>query len=185
MISVSQLRKGVTFERDGELYRVLDYQHNKSGRGNAIIRTKLRNLRTGSTTTETFLSGDRVQDVRLDHRTVQYLYNDGDLYYFMDTETFEQPALSKEAVEDILPYLKENTLLELESYEGESIGLELPTTVDLEVVEAPPGYAGDTATGATKEVILETGMRLNVPLFVNAGDVIRVDTRTGEYQTRV
>ena len=185
MISVSQLRKGVTFERDGELYRVLDYQHNKSGRGNAIIRTKLRNLRTGATTTETFLSGDRVQDVRLDHRTVQYLYNDGDLYYFMDMETFEQPALPKETVEDILPYLKENTVLELESYEGEPIGLELPTTVNLEVVEAPPGYAGDTATGATKEVVLETGMRLNVPLFVNAGDVVRVDTRTGEYQTRV
>ncbi len=185
MINVSQLRKGVTFERDGVLFRVLEYQHHKPGRGNAIIRTKLRNLRTGATITETFLSGDRVQDVRLDQRTVQYLYTDGDLYYFMDVETFEQPALTKDVVEDILPYLKENTTLELESYEGEPIGLELPTTVDLLVVEAPPGYAGDTATGATKEVVLETGLHLNVPLFVNAGDVVRVDTRTGEYQTRV
>ncbi|MBC7235458.1 MAG: elongation factor P [Chloroflexi bacterium] len=185
MIPVSQLRKGVTFERDGQLYRVLEYQHHKPGRGNAIIRTKLRNLRTGAITQETFLSGDRVQDVRLDHRTVQYLYNDGELYYFMDTETYEQPALHREVVEDIIPYLKEGIIVEMESYEGEPIGLQLPTTVDLKVVEAPPGYAGDTATSATKEVVLETGMRLQVPLFVNAGDVVRVDTRTGEYQTRV
>ncbi|MCD6519270.1 MAG: elongation factor P [Anaerolineae bacterium] len=185
MISVTQLRKGVTFELDGELYRVLEYDHYKPGRGNAFIRTKLRNLRTGATVNRTFLSGDRVQEVRLEHKTVQYLYTDGELYYFMDMETYEQPALSKEILEDVIPYLKEGITLELELYEGEPIGIELPITVDLEVTDAPPGFAGDTAASATKEVTLETGLKIQAPLFIEAGDVVRVDTRTGEYVTRV
>lgn len=185
MIPVSELRKGVTFEADGQLWRVLEYDHYKPGRGNAMIRTKLRNLRTGATINRTFLSGDRVQEVRLEHKTVQYLYNDGDYYHFMDVETYEQPALPADALRDVIPYLKEGITLELELYEGEPIGIELPITVDLQVVDAPPGYAGDTATSATKEVTLETGLKLQVPLFVKAGDIVRVDTRTGAYLTRV
>lgn len=185
MISVTQLRKGVTFLLDDQIYRVLEYDHYKPGRGAAFVRTKLRNLRTGATVNRTFLSGDRVQEVRLEHQTVQYLYNDGDLYYFMNTETYEQPALSKEILEDVIPYLKEGITLDIEMYEGEPIGIELPTTVDLKVIEAPPGYAGDTATSATKEVILETGLKVQAPLFIEVGDVVRVDTRTGEYITRV
>lgn len=185
MISVTQLRRGVTFEIDGHVWRVLEYDHYKPGRGSALIRTKLRNLRSGATVNRTFLSGDRVQDIRLDKRTVQYLYGDGDLFHFMDIETYEQSALSRELLEDVLPYLKEGSSLEIQLYESEPIGIELPTTVDLVVTDAPPGFAGDTATGASKEVTLETGLKLQVPLFVESGDVVRVDTRKGEYLTRV
>jgi len=185
MIGVNQLRKGVTFEFDSQLWRVLEYDHYKPGRGSAVIRTRLRNLRTGSIINKNFISGDRVQDVSLDHQTVQYLYNDGEMFHFMNTETFEQPALSRDILKDVMPYLKENTILEIESYEGEPLDIALPITVELKVTEAPPGFAGDTATGATKEVTLETGLRLNVPLFINEGDTLRIDTRTGEYLTRV
>ena len=184
MIGVQELRKGVTFELDGSLYRVLSYDHYKPGRGGAIIRTKLRNLRTGATINKNFNSGDRVQDVRLDHQTVQYLYSDGDLHHFMNVETYEQPALSTEVLGDVVSFLKEGITVELELYEGEPINVEVPITVDLKVVEAPPGFAGDTATGATKDVVTETGFRVTVPLFVTEGDVIRIDTRTGEYLTR-
>jgi elongation factor P len=185
MIDVNELRKGVTFTMDGELYRVIQYQHYKPGRGNAVIRTKLRNLRTGGTLDKTFTSGDRVQDFRLEHQTVQYLYNDGDFYYFMDTDTFEQFPLPNALLEEAKPFLIENMELELFSYEGERLDVELPITVDLKVVEAPPGFAGDTATGATKEVTLETGYKLFGPLFIQEGDVLRIDTRDGRYLTRV
>lgn len=185
MISVTELRKGVTFESDGQIWRVLEYDHYKPGRGAAYIRTKLRNLRTKATVNRTFMSGERVQEVRLDRRSVQYLYRDGDYYYFMDTETYEQPALHRDMLEEVIPYLKEGTRLNLEFYEGEVIGIDLPITVELEVTSAPPGFAGDTATGATKQATLETGLRVQVPLFVQAGDVVRVDTRTGKYLTRV
>jgi len=185
MIDVNELRKGVTFELDGELYKVLDYQHHKPGRGKAIIRTTILNLRTGVSIDKNFISGDRVQDIRLDHHTVQYLYSDGDLYYFMDTDTYEQPSLSAETLGGAVDYLTDGLTLELSTYEGEPIDIELPITVELEVVEAPPGFAGDTATGATKEVTLETGLKVQVPLFVEKGDHIKVDTRTGEYLTRV
>jgi len=185
MIDVNELRKGVTFELDGELYKVLDYQHHKPGRGKALIRTTILNLRTGVSIDKNFISGDRVQDIRLDHHTVQYLYSDGDLYYFMDTDTYEQPSLSAETLGEAVNYLTDGLTLELSTYEGEPIDIELPITVELEVVEAPPGFAGDTATGATKEVTLETGLKVQMPLFVEKGDHIRVDTRTGEYLTRV
>ena len=185
MISVTEMRKGTVVELDGEIYRVLEYHHHKPGRGNAIIRTKLRNLRSGATIERTFTSGERVQDVRLDHQTVQFLYRDGDLYYFMDMETFEQPALKAEVLGDAVNYLTEGVTVELETYQGEPVAIELPTTVDLKVVEAEPGVAGDTATSATKQVTLETGLKIQVPLFVNEGDVVRVDTRTGNYVTRV
>lgn len=184
MIDVNALRKGVTFTMDGELYKVIDYQHHKPGRGKATIRTKLRNLRSGATIDNNFISGDRVQDIRLEHQTVQYLYSDGDFYYFMDVETYEQFPLSDAILEDAKPYLVENMELELSSYEGEPIDVELPITVDLKVVEAPPGWAGDTAQGATKEVTLETGYKVQTPLFIEDGDVLRIDTRDGSYVTR-
>ena len=184
MIDVNELRKGVTFTMDGELYKVIEYQHYKPGRGKAVIRTKLRNLRSGSTLDKTFTSGERVQDIRLDHQTVQYLYKDERFSYFMDVETFEQFPLPEAVLEDAEPYLIENMQIELSSYEGEPLDVELPITVDLEVTEAPPGFAGDTAQGATKEVTLETGLRIQVPLFIEEGDVLRIDTRDGRYITR-
>jgi elongation factor P len=185
MIDVNDLRKGVTFEYDGQIYKVLEYSHNKPGRGNATIRTRLRNLKTGSTVDRTFQSGDRVQDIRLDHHQVTYLYRDGNLYYFMDTETYEQPALTAETLGENVDYLKEGQAAKLTFYEDEAIEIELPTAVDLKIVEAEAGVRGDTATGANKLVTTETGLKVQVPLFVNVGDVIRVDTRSGEYLTRV
>ena len=185
MIDVNELRKGVTFTMDGELFKVIDYQHHKPGRGKAIIRTKLSNLRSGAKIDKNFTSGDRVQDIRLDHQTVQYLYSDGEFYHFMDVETYEQFPLPNAVLEDAKPYLVENTEIELSSYEGERLDVDLPITVDLKVVEAQPGFAGDTAQGATKEVTLETGLVLQVPLFVQEGDVLRIDTRTARYVTRV
>lgn len=185
MIDVNELRKGVTFTMDGELYKVLSYQHHKPGRGKATIRTTLRNLRTGATIQQSFISGDRVQDIRIERRGVQYLYNDGDLYHFMDTETYDQTALSATVLADQTRYLKEGLELVLTTYEGEPLDIELPTTVDAAVVEAEMAVAGDTATGAMKKVTLETGLEVQVPLFIEVGDAIRVDTRTGEYVTRV
>lgn len=184
MIDVNDLRKGVIFEFDGSLYRVLEYTHHKPGRGNAIIRIKMRNIRTGSTIERTFNSGDRVQDIRLDYHNVQYLYNDGDLFYFMDGETFEQPAVSKELVGEYAGYLKEGLEVKLTFYQNEALDIELPTTVDLKVVQADVAVRGDTATGVTKRVTVETGQTVDVPIFVKEGDVIRVDTRTGAYVTR-
>jgi elongation factor P len=185
MLGVQDLRKGATYIEENELWRVLEYEHVKTGRGNATIRVKVRNVRNGSTQTKTYPSGSRVQDVRLDHAEVQYLYNDGDLYYFMDLETNEQPVLSAALLGDAVNFLTDGMTLELESYEGESISVELPTTVDLAVTQTDPGFAGDTATNATKPATVSTGYQVQVPLFVNIGDKIRVDTRTGAYLTRV
>lgn len=185
MIDVNELRKGVTFTMDGELYRVLEYQHHKPGRGKATIRTTLRNLRTGSTIQHNFISGDRVEDIRIDKNKVQYLYNDGDFYHFMDVRTYEQVALPAPMMDEASLYLKDNQEIEIAFYEGEPIDVNLPITVELEVVDAEMAVAGDTATGATKQVTLETGLKVHVPLFVNVGDVIRVDTRTAAYITRV
>ena len=185
MIGVQDLRKGATFIEENELWRVLEYSHIKTGRGNATIRVKVRNLRSGGTMEKTYPSGSRVQDVRLDHAVVQYLYHDGDLYFFMNTETYEQPAINAKTLGDAVNYLTDGMSLELESYDGEPINLDLPTTVDLEVIQTDPGYAGDTATNANKPARVTTGLLVQVPLFVNEGDVIRVDTRTGQYLTRV
>jgi elongation factor P len=185
MISATELRKGVTFEMDGELYRVLDYQHSYIGRGSANVRVKLRNLETGGTIERTFAASEKFNEVRLELRQVQYLYRDGDLYYFMDTQTYEQPALSAEYLRDEVDYLKEGMELSLSMHEGQPVEIELPVTVELEVTETVPGIKGDTATGATKRATLETGLEIQVPLFVEQGDVVRVDTRTGEYLTRV
>ena len=185
MISATDLRKGVTFELEGELHRVLEYQHSYIGRGSANVRVKLRNLRTGRTVERNFGANEKFQDVRLELRQVQYLYRDGDLFYFMDTETYEQPALAAETLEDKVDYLKEGLTLSVSMYEGQPVEIELPVTVDLEVTQTDPGVKGDTATGATKRATTETGLAVQVPLFIEEGDTVRVDTRTGHYLTRV
>lgn len=185
MIDVNDLRKGTTFILDGQLYRVLEYSHNKPGRGNATIRTRIRNLRTGTTMEKTFQSGDRVQDIRIENRQMQYLYHDGDLYHFMDTESFEQIAVNAATLGDAVRYMTDNMSIVVQEYAGEALGVELPTAVDLKVTLAEVSVKGDTATGATKSVTVETGFRVTVPLFVKEGDTIRIDTRTGEYITRV
>jgi elongation factor P len=185
MIDVNDLRKGVTFELDNSLYKVLDYEHHKPGRGKATIRVKARDLRTGTILDKTFISGDRVQDVRLDYHNVQYLYNDGSLYYFMDLETYDQPAISAEMIDDAAGFLKEGLEVKLTFYDKEPLDIDLPITVDLAVVHADVAVRGDTATGVTKKVTTETGLAVQVPNFVEEGNVIRVDTRTGAYITRV
>jgi len=185
MIDVNELRKGVTFELDNQLYKVLDYHHNKPGRGAATIRIKARNLRTGATIEKTFGSGERVQDVRLEYHNVQFLYSDGNLYHFMDMQTFEQPAIQKDIIGEAAEFLKEGVEVKLTLFENEPLDVELPTNVDLLVVKSENAVRGDTATGVTKKVILETGAEVNTPNFVEEGDVIRVDTRTGEYVTRI
>lgn len=185
MIDVNDLRKGVTFELDGQLFKVLDYSHNKSGRGNASIRVKARNLRSGSNIEKTFQSGDRVPEANLDFHNSQYLYSDGDLYYFMDNDTFDQPAIKGDVLGDSAKFLKEGMECKLTFYKGEPLDVEMPITVDLLVEYAEVAVRGDTATGVTKKVRTETGVEVQCPNFVKAGDVIRVDTRTGEYITRV
>ncbi|MGI6251102.1 MAG: elongation factor P [Anaerolineaceae bacterium] len=185
MIDVNDLRKGVIYTIDGNLYRVLEYQHNKPGRGTATIRVKSRDLRKGTILEMTFISGDRVQDIRLDYHNVQYLYRDEHFYYFMDMQTFEQPGVPVSLVEEYEGYLKEGMDVKLTFYGEEPLDIELPTSVDLNVVTAEASARGNTATGLTKQVITETGLKVQVPAFVNGGDVIRVDTRTGAYLTRV
>jgi len=185
MIDVNDLRKGVTFEYDNQLLKVLEYSHNKPGRGNATIRIKARNLKTGATIEKTFQSGDRVPDVRLDFHNVQFLYADGEFYHFMDNETYEQPAINKEMLGDAAGFLTEGMECKLTFYDGAPLDIELPTSVDLKVVSAETAVRGDTATGVTKKVTVETGVFVQVPNFVKEGDTIRVDTRTGEYVTRV
>ncbi len=185
MIDVNDLRKGVTFELDGQLWRVLEYSHHKPGRGNATIRVKARNLRTGATLEKTFISGNQVQEARLEFHNVQYLYNDSEFYYFMDNETFEQWTVRAEVIGEAAGFLKEGTECKLTFYKGEPLDVELPLTVDLKVVYAEIAVRGDTATNVMKKVRLETGLEVQVPQFVKEGDVIRLDTRTGEYVTRV
>lgn len=184
MIDVNDLRKGVTFEYDGSLFKVMEYSHHKPGRGNATIRIKAFNLRTGANIEKTFQSGERVQEARLDFHNVQYLYTDGNFYHFMDLETYEQPAIPGSILGDSASFLKENMECKLTFYEGEPLDIDLPLTVDLKIVEAEMAVRGDTATGVTKRVVTETGLAVQVPGFVNVGDTIRVDTRTGSYLTR-
>lgn len=185
MISTGELKKGITIELEGQLYNVLDYQHIKMGRGSAQVRMKLRDVRAGHTIDRTFQAGDKFRRVRLDHRNVQFLYSDGDLYTFMDTESFEQSTIGKALLGDAAQYLKDGTVVEMLSFGEEPIGVEVPITVDLRVEQTDPGFKGDTATGGNKPATLETGAVVNVPLFVNIGDVIRVDTRTNSYIERV
>ncbi len=185
MAEVQQLRKGNMFEEDNQLWRVIDHQHIKMARGGATVRLKVRNVRTGATVERTYNNGTRLQDVRLDSSDVQYQYNDGDFYYFMDTETYDQITLASDVLEDIIPFMVDNQVVALETYEDEPISVSLPTTVDLKVTWAEAAVAGDTANTPSKQVELETGYRLQVPMFVKEGDIIRVDTRDGSYVTRV
>ena len=184
MIDVNELRKGVTFELDEGLFKVTEYSHNKPGRGNASIRVTARNLITGANIDKTFQSGDRVQDARLDFHNVQFLYSDADFYHFMDNETFEQPAIKADVLGGDALYLKAGMEVKLTFYKGQPLDVELPTSVDLEVMEAEVAVRGDTATGVSKKVKTETGLLVQCPNFVKVGDIIRVDTRTGEYLTR-
>ena len=184
MIDVNDLRKGVIYEMDNNLYRVLEYSFNKPGRGNATIRVKARDLRKGNTLEKTFTSGERIKDVRLDFHNVQFLYSDSDFYYFMDNETFEQPGLKADMLGDTALYLVEGMEVKLTFYEGEAIDIEIPTSVDLKVEFAEASVRGDTATGVTKKVKTSNGLEVQCPNFINVGDTIRVDTRTGAYLTR-
>ncbi len=185
MIDAGELKKGITIELDGVLYQVLEYQHIKIGRGSAMVRLRLRDIRAGHTIERTFQASEKFTRARLDYRTMQYLYNDGDLYYFMDEENYEQMPISAAQLGDTLDYLKEGMSLEVSSYEGELVGVELPITVELKVIDTDPGFKGDTATAGTKPAKLETGVTIQVPLFVNKEDVIKVDTRNGSYLERV
>jgi elongation factor P len=185
MISTGELRKGVVIELDGDLWQILDYHHIKMGRGSAQVRIKFRNVKKGSIVERSFQAGERWPRAQLDRRPIQFLYRDGDDFHFMEAQSYEQFSLRADQLDDAVHYLKDGMTLDRISHEGETLGVELPITVDLAVVETEPGFAGDTATGARKPATTETGFVVTVPLFVSAGDVIRVDTRSGEYLTRV
>jgi elongation factor P len=185
MISTGDLRKGIAIELDGELWQILDYHHIKMGRGSAQVRITLRNIKRGQTVERSFQAGTKWPRASMEKRPVQFLYRDGDDFHFMDLDTYDQFQLALSQLEDVAPYLKDGMQLDRTSYQGETIGVELPVTVDLHVMETEPGFAGDTQSGARKPATTETGLIVTVPIFINEGDTIRVDTRTGEYQTRV
>lgn len=184
MIDVTDARKGSTFEMDGKLYTVIEFQHIKIGRGSAQVRLKMRDIKGGHTTERTFQSGDRLNDIQVMQKPAQYLYNDGEFYHFMDQETFDQVPISEEQLGDALKYLKEEMVVQLSTYDGDAIGIDLPISVELQITETGPSFKGDTATGGTKPAVLETGITVNVPMFLNTGDVIKVDTRNGNYLER-
>jgi len=183
MISGSELRKGVIIELEDKLYQVVDYQHVKMKR-TALARVKLRDIQAGHTIERTFQSDEKFTRARLDYRNMQYLYNEGDLYYFMDEETFEQMPINASQLGDATNYLKEGTSVQVSSYKGELLGVELSITVELQVVDTGPGFKGDTATAGSKPATLETGITIQVPLFIDKGDVIKIDTRSGSYLER-
>ena len=185
MISTGEVKKGVIIELDGQLMKVLDWSHIKMARGSAQVRMKLQNVRKGDIVERTFQAGTRWPRARVEQRRVQYLYSDGDAFHFMDAENYDQFAIPASQIGDDAGYLKENTDVFVSTYQGEVLGVDLPITVDLRVTRTEPGFAGDTATGARKPATLETGLVVQVPLFVSEDDVIRVDTRTGDYMTRV
>jgi elongation factor P len=185
MISTGDLKKGVAIELDGELWQILDYHHIKMGRGSAQVRITLRNIKRGQTVERSFQAGTKWPRASMERRPVQFLYRDDDDFHFMDTDTYDQFMLRGEQLGDAVQYMKDGMTVDRTTYQGETIGVELPVTVDLKVVSSEPGYAGDTASGARKPATLETGLTIQVPLFVGEGDLVRVDTRTGEYQTRV
>jgi elongation factor P len=185
MMSTGELKKGAAIELDGELWQILDFHHIKMGRGSAQVKIKLRNIKRGQTVERSFQAGDKWPRAHMEKRPIQFLYKDGDDYHFMELENYEQFALSAAQLDDAVNYMIDGMQLDRTSYQGETIGVELPITVDLLVASTEPGYAGDTAAGVRKPATTETGFIVQVPLFVNEGDHIRIDTRTGEYQTRV
>lgn len=184
MVSTGEIKRGMTIQLDDRIWQIVEFQHIKMGRGSAQVRMKLRDIRRGDIIEKTFQAGERFPRARLDHRTVQFLYRDGTHFHFMDTTSFDQLALDEEQLGDAAGYLTENMQVQLVEYAGEPIGVDLPASVELRVIETEPGIRGDTATGALKRAKLESGLSVNVPLFVNRGDRIKVDTRTGEYLER-
>ena len=185
MISANDLRKGVTFVYDNDVYQVVDFQHVKPGKGAAFVRTKIRSVMGGGTKDVTFNPNDKFENAVISTKEMQYLYNDGQLYYFMDPETFEQIGIEYEAVEEAILYVKENDTVQIKFYEGKPFSVEAPNFVELEVTKTEPGIKGDTATNVTKPATVTTGAVIQVPVFVNEGDVIKIDTRTGDYLSRV
>ena len=185
MIDTGDIRKGITLDIDGKLVKVTEFSHNKQARGSANIKMTLKDLRTGSNTTMTAMAGAKFTPVRLERSHVQFLYVDGDHFNFMDTETFEQIMLDRAVLEDVEQYMKENDIIDLLTYNDEPIDIELPSSVELTVTQTDPGFKGDTATGGNKPATMETGLVVNVPLFINEGDKLKIDTRTGEYVERV
>ncbi|MDF2866018.1 MAG: efp [Clostridia bacterium] len=184
MILAGEFRNGVTFEMDSSVYRVVDFQHVKPGKGAAFVRTRLKNVITGNTLEKTFNPTEKVEEAQITIQEMQYLYNDGERYTFMDTTSFEQVELSKEQIEDTLPFLKDNMNFKVLSYKGNIFGIEPPTFVELEVTYTEPGIKGSTSTGTTKPATVETGAVFNVPIFIEIGNVIRIDTRTSQYMER-
>jgi elongation factor P len=184
-VTTSELRKGLTIMLDGELYKVTDWQHNKQGRGSAQVRLQLKNLRSGSNIERTFQAGAKFEDARLDRRELQFQYADGDVYNFMDPETYDQVTLSGDALGSATSFIREGDSVDILMYNDSFVDIDLPAAVVLQITQSEPGVRGDTATGATKPATLETGLVVNVPLFVNEGDRIKVDTRTGKYLERV
>lgn len=184
MISTNDFRTGLTIEIDGDAYQVVDFQHVKPGKGAAFVRSKLRNIRTGAVVEKTFNAGEKLPRARIDRREYQYLYNDGSVYNFMDMETYDQTGLTAEQLGDAVKYLKENMTLNVLIYQGKPMGVDLPNYVELTVTETTPGIKGDTASGGSKPATLETGYIVQVPFFINVGDVLQIDTRTGQYLKR-
>ena len=185
MISAGDFRNGVTIELEGNIFQIIEFQHVKPGKGAAFVRTKLKNIKSGGVVEKTFRPTEKCPQARIDRKDMQYLYNDGDLYYFMDVESYDQIALAQDAIGDALTFVKENEMCKVCSHNGNVIAVEPPFFVDLVITETEPGFKGDTATGATKPAIVETGAKVMVPLFVDQGDTIKIDTRTGEYLSRV
>lgn len=185
MLSAGEFRKGQTIEIDGQVWVIVDFQHVKPGKGAAFVRTKIKNVVQGNVLERTFNPTERYPKAHVESKTMEYLYQDGDLYYFMDLETYEQVPLNHDLVADAMLYVKENTNVDVKFFKGQAFSVEAPNFVELAITETDPGVKGDTATGGTKPAKLETGAVVNVPLFVNQGDVIRVDTRSGEYMSRV
>ena len=185
MVTAGDFKKGLTVEWDGGIWTIVDFQHVKPGKGAAFVRTKIKNIITGAVVERSFNPTDKMPKAIIETKVMQYLYNDGDLYYFMDNETFEQLALPKEQVEDSIPFMKESTEATIRFYKGAPFSVEAPTFVDLEVIHTEPGFKGDTASNTTKPATVETGFTLQVPLFIEIGDKLHIDTRTGEYLNRV
>lgn len=184
MISAGDFRNGITFELDGNVVQVIEFQHVKPGKGAAFVRTKYKNVITGAVVERSFNPTDKYPTAYIERKDMQYLYRDGDLYYFMDMETYEQQPIDKSKLGSAFQFVKENMEVKVLSYKGNVFGVEPPNFVELEVTETDPGFKGDTATNATKPATLETGAEIKVPLFINQGDMIRIDTRTGEYMER-
>ena len=185
MISAGDFRNGVTIEFEGNIYQIIEFQHVKPGKGAAFVRTKLKNIKSGGVVEKTFRPTEKCEKAHIERKDMQYLYNDGDLYYFMDPETYDQIPLNKAAIGDALKFVKENEMVKICSHKGNVFAVEPPLFVELQITETEPGFKGDTATGATKPATVETGAVVYVPLFVEQDDVIKIDTRTGEYLSRV